>query len=325
MPANTSTALPTGTPADIVRQIVVLLSAVIAVVGSFIGSGAAGGTPIAQAAGGALGADATLIAPAVPAFLIWTPIYAGLVAYAIWQLLPRRRADARQRTLGYPIAVTLLLNAAWILSVQAGLLALSAVVIVVLLAALCVTYALVLRTRPRAGSGSGSGSHSIVETVIVDGTLGLYLGWVSIATAANLTALFQQSGFTGFGWSATAWGVAVVIVAGAVGVLLAFWSRGRLTPAVALAWGLAWVGVSRLTGSLDSTAVGVTALIAAAIVLLVTIVVRVRTARALPVDGAGRAAEPRASARPAAGPPAAAPSAAPAAAPAAGTASGGRA
>ena len=254
---------------DLTRQLVVLASAIIAVVGSFIGSGAAGGTPIAEAANGALGADASLIAPAVPAFAIWTPIYLGLIVYAVWQLLPRQRTDARQRTLGYPIALTLLLNAAWILSVQAGLLALSAVVIVLLLAALCWAFTVSLRTRPR----------SLVETLLVDGTLGLYLGWVSIATAANLTAFFQQAGFTGFGWPAEAWGIAIVVVAGVVGVLLAFWDHGRLAPAVALAWGLTWVGVSRLTGPLDSAAVGITALTTAAVVLLVTVVVRVTASK----------------------------------------------
>ncbi|MEF2977145.1 tryptophan-rich sensory protein [Subtercola sp. YIM 133946] len=308
--ASGGTGAGAGTGRDTARQVVVLVSAIIAVVGSFIGSGAAGGTPIAQAANGALGADATLIAPAVPAFAIWTPIYLGLVAYAVWQLLPRQRADARQHILGYPIALTLLLNAAWILSVQAGLLALSAVVIVLLLAALCWAFSLSQRTRPGTRPGGRRGDSSrvepadrsrfgrLVETLLVDGTLGLYLGWVSIATAANLTALFQQAGFAGFGWLPEAWGVAIVVVAGLVGVLLAFSDRGRLAPAAALAWGLAWVGVSRLTGSLDSAAVGFTALAAAVVVLLITVIVRVSTARREPSAAGERAGEARASAGP---------------------------
>src|ERR1700712_5182689 len=137
------------TPHDVLRQVTVLASAVIAIVGSFIGSGAAGGTPIQDAAGGALAADATPIAPGGPAFAVWTVIYAGLIAYAIWQLLPAQRRDPRQRTLGYPIAASLLLNAAWILSVQFGLLGVSVPVIIALLAVLAWTFLLILRTRPR--------------------------------------------------------------------------------------------------------------------------------------------------------------------------------
>ncbi|MET0842976.1 MAG: tryptophan-rich sensory protein, partial [Mycetocola sp.] len=64
-------------PNDRLRQVVVLVSALLAIAGSFVGSGAAGGTPIAEASGGALSADATPVAPAGPAFAIWTVIYLG--------------------------------------------------------------------------------------------------------------------------------------------------------------------------------------------------------------------------------------------------------
>jgi len=253
--------------ADRVRQVVVAASAVVAVIGSFIGSGAAGGTPIQDAANGALSADATLIAPAGPAFSIWSVIYAGLLAYAVWQFLPRQTTSARQRRLGYPIAVTLVLNAAWILSVQAGLLALSAVVIVLLLVALLVTFVLVVRTRRRG--------QSWVESVVVDGTVGLYLGWVCVATAANLTSALMVAGFDGFGWAPDVWGCAVVVVAGLAGLALAAYGGGRLAPTVALAWGLVWVAVSRTSGELVSPPVASVAIGVATAVVVATVVIRV--------------------------------------------------
>ena len=49
-----------------------------------------------------------------------------------------------------------------------------------------------------------------------------------------------------------------------VGVVLAFGMR-RTAPGLALAWGLVWVGVERLTAQPASTLVGVTALVAAAV------------------------------------------------------------
>ena len=254
---------------DVARQIVVVISAVIAVVGSFIGSGAAGGTPIQDAAGGALAADATTIAPAGPAFSIWSVIYLGLIAYAVWQLLPRQRSDPRQRVLGYPIAVTLLLNAAWILSIQFGALALSVPIIVLLLVALIYTFFLTLRTRPK----------TVVEAIVADGTVGLYLGWVCVATAANITAFLVDAGFTGWAIPRDVWSVGVVAVAGAVGVLLAVRGRGRLAPAASLSWGLAWVAVARLTGDLHSTATGIAAIVAVVVVLVTTVAIRVRVTR----------------------------------------------
>ncbi len=258
---------PPVLPYDRVRQVVVAASAVVAVIGAFVGSGAAGGTPIQQAAGGALSADSTVIAPAGPAFSIWSVIYLGLLASAVWQFLPGQTASVRQRRLGYPIAVTLLLNAAWILSVQAGLLALSAVVIVVLLLALLVTFVLVVLTRTRP--------QPVIESIVVDGTVGLYLGWVCVATAANLTAGLMVAGFDGFDWSADAWGVTIVIVAGLAGLALAAFGAGRLAPTASLAWGLAWVAVSRTAGELVSAPVATAAIVVAAALVVATVVIRV--------------------------------------------------
>lgn len=251
---------------DTLRQIIVLVSAVIAVVGSFIGSGAAGGIPIQDAAGGALAADATPIAPGGPAFAVWTPIYAGLLAYAVWQSLPKQKTDERQRRLGYPVAASLILNAAWILSIQFDLLALSVPVIALLLAVLVWAFRITLASRPK----------NLVETIVADGTIGLYLGWVSIATAANITALLVAAGFRGFGIGADAWAVVIIAVAGLVGILVALRGQGRLAPAASLAWGLAWVAIARLTGDLLSTPTAIAAIIAVVAVLALTVVLRVR-------------------------------------------------
>ena len=253
-------------PRDTLRQAVVLVSAIIAVVGAFIGSGAAGGTPIQNAAGGALAADATPIAPGGPAFAIWTPIYVGLLAYAVWQSLPKQRTDERQRRLGYPIAASLILNAAWILGIQFGFLAASVPIIAALLAVLVWAFRITLDTRPK----------NVVEMIVADGTVGLYLGWVCVATAANVTALLVATGFRGFGLGADAWAVLIVAVAGLVGVLVAIRGRGRLAPALSLSWGLAWVAIARLTGDLLSAPAAIAAIVAVAAVIAATITLRIR-------------------------------------------------
>ena len=260
---------------DRLRQTVVLVSAILAIWGSFIGSGAAGGTPIQNASGGALAADATPIAPDGPAFGIWMPIYLGLIAYATWQFLPAQTTDARQRTLGYPVAASLILNAAWILSIQFDLLALSVPVIVLLLAVLIRAFRLTLASRPK----------NLVETIVADGMIGLYLGWVSIATAANVTAVLVAAGFGGFGINADVWAVGVIAVAGLAGVLIALSGRGRLAPAASLCWGLAWVAVARFTGTLLSTPTAIAALVAVVVILTVTIIIRIRSSSSTSTRG----------------------------------------
>lgn len=252
---------------DITRQIIVVVSAIIAILGGFYGSGAAGGTQIADAAGGAFQEDSTTIAPGGPAFAIWSVIYLGLIGFAIWQLLPAQRSDPRQRALGYPVAATMVLNAVWIATVQAGLIWVSVVVIAALLAVLVAAFLVTLRLRPR----------NVVDAIVVDGTVGLYLGWVTIATVANIAAALAASGFDGLGVSADAWGSILAVAAGVIGIGYAIRGSGRLAPTAALCWALSWVAVARLTGDLISTPTAISALVSASVLLVVTIVIRVRS------------------------------------------------
>jgi TspO/MBR family len=259
---------------DRLRQIVVLVSTIVAIIGAFIGSGAAGGTPIAEASGGALSADATPVAPDGPAFAIWSVIYAGLIAYTIWQLLPAQKSAERHRRLGYPIALSLILNAAWILSVQFDLLWASVPIIVILLVVLIWAFRITLAHRPR----------NLIDTIVTDGTMGLYLGWVTIATVANVAAVLAAIGFDGAGLSPDLWGVLLIAVAGVIGVGLALWNRGRFAPSAALCWGIGWVAYGRLAGDLVSVPTAITAIVVVAVILLVTIAGRVKAPKPLPAQ-----------------------------------------
>ena len=290
-PATEPTSPRAGTPAtgaDLARQIAVAVSAVLAVVGSFIGSGAAGGQRVQDAAGGALAADATLVAPGGGAFAIWSLIYFGLLAYAVWQFLPAQRAEERHRRVGPWVAASMLLNAAWILSVQFDQLWLSVPVIAALLVVLVMAFRITLRLRP-AGT---------IDALITDGTIGLYLGWVCVATIANIAAALVAAGFDGFGLPPETWSVALVAVAGLLGIALAVWDHGRIAPAITLSWGLAWIAVARLTDEPSSTVTGITAIIAVVAVLISTVAMRVVAMRR---PGASRASgAPGASGRPSA-------------------------
>ena len=255
---------------DLARQITVTASFVFCIVGSVIGVGVFGGTPVAESAGGALSADATYLAPASPAFSIWSVIYTGLGLYTLYQWLPRQRTSPRQRALGWLVSASLVLNAAWILSVQADSVPLSVAVIVLLLAVLAWIFVRYNACRPG----------SWVEAVIVDGTLGLYLGWVSVATAANTASLLTSQGFRGFGLAPEIWSVTILAAIVLVAVGLAAYGSGRLAPALAIAWGLSWIAVSRVNGGLENTTTALAAAVAAALVLLATAVFRLRSRNA---------------------------------------------
>ncbi|UOE25433.1 tryptophan-rich sensory protein [Agromyces soli] len=236
------------------------MSSILAIIAAFLGSGVVIGTPIQQAAGGYLDADATLVAPGTGAFRIWSLIYAGMLAYAIWQALPAQRHDERQRRLGWWVTASLLLNAVWIFTVQLDLLWLSLPVIALLLAVLCRLFVLLRRSTPK----------SRVEAVVADGSIGLYLGWVVIATAANAAAVLTAAGFRGFGAAPEFWAALVLGVASAVGIALALWGGGRIAPTLSLCWGICWVAIARAIDEPRSELTAVAALLAAAAVIAAT-------------------------------------------------------
>ena len=82
-----------GTAADTARQIIVLVSSILAIVAAFIGSGAIIGTPVQEAAGGYLNSDSTLIAPGTGAFV--RHVLALTIAVALAAYLYKRRIFIR--------------------------------------------------------------------------------------------------------------------------------------------------------------------------------------------------------------------------------------
>lgn len=247
---------------DLTRQIVVISAVTFMIIAALFGSGVFGGTPVQDLQNGALSATSTVLAPASSAFSIWSVIYTFMIAYTVWQALPSQRGSDRQRRVGYPIALTAVLNGLWLLAAQYTTLLLTVVTIVALLVALGWTMRLLVLNPPR----------TVAETFFTDVTVGLHLGWVTLATVANTTAwLTTEVAPESWGQAANAWGVAVLIVVVLIAAASAIGTGGRLTPALASAWGLLWIGVGRTVSEPQSTPIAIAAFIAAAVVALVPI------------------------------------------------------
>ena len=247
-------------------RLLVTTAAVVWIAGTLLGSGWLGGGGVESQGDGLFSDNATLIAPMGPAFSIWSMIYIGLLGYVIWQWLPGSATSEWARMSRLPAAVAIALNGVWLLIVFAGWVGVSVLVILGIAAALGV---LLRRTADLR-------SESWAVQVWVAATFGLYLGWVCVATAANITAALKAAGFSGWGIPGVLWAVAVLSIAGLVGAGLAVAGRGRLSPTLSLCWGLAWITVSRVTGTLPSTPVAITASAWAAFVAVTTILIRLR-------------------------------------------------
>lgn len=247
---------------DLVRQIAVISAFCFMIVAAMVGTGLFGGTPVQDLQDGALDADGSFLAPATTAFSIWSVIYLGLFAYTVWQAFPAQRDRDRQRSLGWLIAGTMVLNGAWLVTAQFGTLPLTVLAIVVLLALLGVTF-------HRAVAVPGRG---LADALLIDGVTGLHLGWVTLATVANTTAWLTTIVPSSAAESASLWGVLVLAVVAVIGIAIAWASHWRVAPGLAMAWGLVWIGVGRLVFEPENTVIGVTAIVVAAIVIVVPFV-----------------------------------------------------
>lgn len=260
-------------PADLIRQIGVISAVVFMIIAAMVGTGLFGGTNVRDLQGGALDADSTYLAPATQAFSIWSAIYVLMVAYAIWQALPGQRDRVRQRAAGWWVAASAVLNGGWLLAAQFLNLPMTVIAIVALLIVLGLTIR-VLTVQPGEGWQ---------DAVFFDLTVGLHLGWVALATVANITAwLTADVAPASWADAANVWGIAVLIVVGVIGVAVALGTRGRIAPGLAMAWGLFWIGVARATGEPASLPIAVTAWIVAAVVLVTPLAVRLLVSRSVP-------------------------------------------
>ncbi len=241
---------------DLARQVVVTASEIFCVVGTLFGIGVLG-TRVEESSGGALAANSTLLAPGGPAFSIWSIIYAGLFAYTIWQWLPRNKTSARHRSVGWLAAASMVLNATWLLVTQVGWIWVSVAVILTL--AIVLGFLLAALQRHPASSAA--------DRIITGGTFGLYLGWVTAATCANITSAGVSSGWDLGSFGNQALAIVVIVVAIGLGVLFTVVFGPRITVTTALSWGLLWIGIARLTTGPESVAVAIAAFAAVAALL----------------------------------------------------------
>jgi hypothetical protein len=149
-------------------------------------------------------ANPTLITPAGYVFSIWGIIYVLLGVFAVFQALPGPEKDAIQRRIGWFFALSSVLNIAWLFLWQFEYLSLSVVLMFLLLASLIAIY---LRLN------IGKSAASLREKLAVHLPFSVYLGWITIASIANVAVTLVSVTWDGFGISPETWAALVVIVA----------------------------------------------------------------------------------------------------------------
>ncbi|MBK8812605.1 MAG: tryptophan-rich sensory protein [Acidobacteria bacterium] len=192
----------------------------------------------------------TRITPAGYAFAIWSLIYTGLIAFSVYQAMPRN--TEKFRALRTPYIVSCVLNCAWLYFWAQEALIVCLVLIALLLAVLFFINSKLIETET-------NGDYWLVKA-----PFGIYCGWVTAATLVNamIVLVYLKVPVAGAVWL----GAVFIFVAAAFGVGVRIALSSHLYP-LAIAWALTAIAVkqSGATMIVVSCAVGVIACLLAAV------------------------------------------------------------
>jgi hypothetical protein len=172
---------------DRTRQLVTVLVFIVTV----IVNGAANALPI----NGQMTAEISdrfqvFVIPAGYVFAIWGVIYLFLGAFTVYQALPSQRENAVLRSLGWLPALTGALNTVWLLLFQYELFLATVPVMIGLLLTLIAIHLRLWEHRAAL-------DRAMTWTVRIP--FSIYLGWITVATIANIAQTLQSMGFDAFG------------------------------------------------------------------------------------------------------------------------------
>jgi hypothetical protein len=204
----------------------------------------------------------TYVVPAGYAFSIWGLIFALCIAYAVWQALPAQRENPLLRRVGWLTAAAFASSMLWELAFPAGLYNVSVVLIVTALVTLAVAVGRMVGWRT---------PFSTPERVLVWMTCGVYLGWITVATVANVAQTLTAYGVTELGLGAASWGMVMLGAAAGIASLVTLATRNAAYP-LAVVWALVAVYVARRgppavtqSATVASVAMGAAAVVALAL------------------------------------------------------------
>ena len=182
---------------------------------------------------------ANLFVPAGLTFSIWGIIYLLLMVQLATLLSSRR--EKTEQMIGWWLALNFIMNISWILAWHYERMELSLLIMVGLLVSLArINLSLALSTDTLARL-----------------TFGIYLGWICIATIANVTALLVSYSWHGTFLPESVWTMLVILI----GTGVVIWLMNKLSNsflALAVCWAFVGIVIKRLD---DFPAIAITAIV----------------------------------------------------------------
>lgn len=171
--------------------------------------------------------------PAGYVFSIWGLIYLGLAAFTIYQALPAQRDNPRLSRVGYLFALSGGANIAWLFLWHYERFPLTLIAMISLLVLLILIY---LRLK------IGRAAVPAAEKWFVHLPISIYLGWITVATIANVTSVLDYLSWSGWGISPETWTVIMLTIGTGIGLAVGF-TRHDIAYMVVIVWAFAGIAV----------------------------------------------------------------------------------
>ena len=242
----------TASRSDIVRQVFVIL----ALLGTIYVNYLSNALPLnGRSAGEISDSFPTRFTPAGYVFAIWSVIYLGLIIFAIWQALPGQQSNPRLRAIFWPFVLSCMTNVTWLLSWHYGYYPLPVLIMLTFLGALIVLYATLYPTYATVSWAERWTTHIPFR---------IYLGWITVATIANITITLYNFGWRDAPFGAPTWAAIMIVVATVVGLFFALRLRDAAYTLV-LVWAFYGIYIKQADAPITAyTAVAMAALLGVA-------------------------------------------------------------
>ncbi len=177
-------------------------------------------------------ANFTLITPAGYVFSIWGVIYVLLGIFVVFQALPSQKGKDFQNKIGWLFVLSSIVNIVWLFLWQYEYLIFSVVLMFILLASLIAIY---LRLD------IGKSTVDLREKIAVHLPFSTYLGWITIASIANVATTLVSINWDGFGLDLEIWALLIIIIALLLSLIVII-TRKDVAYSLVIIW--AFIGIS---------------------------------------------------------------------------------
>lgn len=179
----------------------------------------------------------TPFTPAGYVFAIWGIIYTLLGVFVVYQALPKQKDKPFQKQIGALFILSSIFNVVWLFLWQYNYITTSVVLMFALLAMLSAIY---LRL------GIGKSTASRIEKLCVHLPFSVYLGWITVASIANVAAALVSVGWDGLGLSAETWTIIAMGIA-LIATLIVIVARRDFAYSLVVVWALAGIAFKQST------------------------------------------------------------------------------